>query len=335
VKLDAGPSDFRLLRFQSVSFAPSQRAAVWQDILSRKLVAVEVEQLTNHPYNIDASLRILPECRFGFAVSGASTFRRTPAAVAKDNDDVLLVVSMEGSCTFANGDGETTLEEGDGYLLSCKTAGSFTWTANTRFMCLRLSRERLKPLVPNVAAAAGKLNRQDTEALRMLTSYLRTLDDGQTLATPELRKLVEAQIYDLAALAINARAARLLPNRLEGMGAIWPAAIKKYIRENLTHQSLSVSDVARVHRISSRHLQRVLEAEGTTFSEFLMACRLERTHAMLSDRRQAHRPVGEIALANGFGDISHFNRAFRRHYGASPTEIRKSTLLRSIASQAG
>ena len=333
MKLDAAPSDFRLLRFQSVSFPPSQRAAIWQDVVSRKLVAVEVEQLTNHPYNIDASLRILPHCRFGFAIAGASTFRRTQTAVAKDNDDLLLVVSLEGSCTFANGDSETTLQEGDGYLLSCKATGSFTWTATTRFMCMRLSRARLKPLVQNLSAATGAIGRQETEALRMLTSYLRTLDDAQTLATSELRKLVETHIYELAALAIGAHTAKVLPNQLQGVQAIRHGAIKRYIRQNLEQQHLSVSDVARVHRISPRQLQRVLEAEGTTFSEFLTVSRLDRTHAALSDKRQAHRPVSEIALANGFGDISHFNRAFRRRYGASPSEIRKSSLLQGIVSQ--
>jgi len=47
-------------------------------------------------------------------------------------------------------------------------------------------------------------------------------------------------------------------------------------------------------------------------------------HAALTDSRQAQRSISEIALASGFGDVSYFNRAFRNHYGASPTAIRRA-----------
>jgi AraC-like DNA-binding protein len=29
-----------------------------------------------------------------------------------------------------------------------------------------------------------------------------------------------------------------------------------------------------------------------------------------------------VALAAGFGDLSHFNRSFRRRYGATPSDVR-------------
>jgi AraC-like DNA-binding protein len=32
--------------------------------------------------------------------------------------------------------------------------------------------------------------------------------------------------------------------------------------------------------------------------------------------------VSSIALDAGFGDISYFNRAFRRRYGATPSDVR-------------
>jgi AraC-like DNA-binding protein len=47
------------------------------------------------------------------------------------------------------------------------------------------------------------------------------------------------------------------------------------------------------------------------------------------DPRARHRAIGDIALDCGFGDISYFNRAFRRRYGASPSEIRNQSVLRS------
>jgi AraC-like DNA-binding protein len=49
--------------------------------------------------------------------------------------------------------------------------------------------------------------------------------------------------------------------------------------------------------------------------------RLARAHRMLGDPRFADRSIGEVAMEAGFGDLSYFNRAFRRRYGASPSAV--------------
>ncbi|WP_079545515.1 helix-turn-helix domain-containing protein [Bradyrhizobium lablabi] len=52
--------------------------------------------------------------------------------------------------------------------------------------------------------------------------------------------------------------------------------------------------------------------------------RLARAHTALTDPRVANRPISNIAFANGFGDLSYFNRTFRRRYAASPSEVREA-----------
>jgi AraC-like DNA-binding protein len=43
---------------------------------------------------------------------------------------------------------------------------------------------------------------------------------------------------------------------------------------------------------------------------------------MLTDRRRADRSIASIAFESGFGDLSYFNRTFKRFYGSPPSEIR-------------
>jgi AraC-like DNA-binding protein len=43
---------------------------------------------------------------------------------------------------------------------------------------------------------------------------------------------------------------------------------------------------------------------------------------MLADPACAGRTVSAIALEAGFGDVSYFNRRFRRRYGMSPSDAR-------------
>jgi AraC-like DNA-binding protein len=50
--------------------------------------------------------------------------------------------------------------------------------------------------------------------------------------------------------------------------------------------------------------------------------RLARAHRMLTSPRHAGETISVIAFAVGFADLSHFNRAFRRRYGCTPSDVR-------------
>ena len=53
---------------------------------------------------------------------------------------------------------------------------------------------------------------------------------------------------------------------------------------------------------------------------YLAELRLLQSAAALTDLT---RSVREIALTSGFPDANYFSRAFRRHFGVSPTEYRR------------
>jgi AraC-like DNA-binding protein len=57
-------------------------------------------------------------------------------------------------------------------------------------------------------------------------------------------------------------------------------------------------------------------------SKFVLDARLCRVHRMLGDFRCAARTIGTLAFEAGFGDLSSFNHAFRRQYGATPSDVR-------------
>ena len=67
----------------------------------------------------------------------------------------------------------------------------------------------------------------------------------------------------------------------------------------------------------------MFQAEGETFSGFVLARRLDRAMQRLTDGADP-RPVGAIAFDVGFGDLSYFNRTFRRRFGLTPSQVRRS-----------
>jgi hypothetical protein len=74
---------------------------------------------------------------------------------------------------------------------------------------------------------------------------------------------------------------------------------------------------------SPRPRQLFAEA-GTTFTDCVLAERLARSHRMLVNPLYRNRGISAIAYDAGFGDVSYFNRTFRRRYGMTPSEVREA-----------
>ncbi len=69
-------------------------------------------------------------------------------------------------------------------------------------------------------------------------------------------------------------------------------------------------------------MQDLLHDTEHSFTERVLEHRLQRARAMLANPRQDDVKISDIAYAAGFNEISHFNRCFRRRFGASPGEFR-------------
>jgi len=220
---------------------------------------------------------------------------------------------------------ESTLSAGDTMVVSWTDPLSVTLPQGAKGTTLvRLSRPVVEALVPSLSNAYGRMLPDTGGALQSLFDYLNVLEDQQAVSTPELQHAVVTHIYDLAALALGASRDMTEVAKERGLRAARLRAIKEDITARLGESSLSLDSVALRHRVSPRYVQKLFEMEGTSFSDFVRAKRLARTYRLLRDPRMAHLSISTIAYECGFGDITAFNRAFRRQYNASPSDIRHS-----------
>jgi AraC-like DNA-binding protein len=134
-------------------------------------------------------------------------------------------------------------------------------------------------------------------------------------------------IYDLVALAFDGRHDAAAAAEKHTLRAVRLRAIKTDIAESLDRGSdLSVGEIAARQRVSARYIQMLFDGEGTTFTQFVLRERLARAHRLLTDPSLPDRGIAAVAYAAGFGDLSYFIRAFRREFGASPSQIRSGAL---------
>ena len=108
----------------------------------------------------------------------------------------------------------------------------------------------------------------------------------------------------------------------------------RMIEDRLPYE-LTLADLAREARLSAYHFLRTFEqVTGVTPHQYVRRARLREAGIQLSSGRTK---VLDVALDCGFGDVSNFNRAFLKEFGASPTSFRRAarTSASSSSGQAG
>jgi AraC-like DNA-binding protein len=101
--------------------------------------------------------------------------------------------------------------------------------------------------------------------------------------------------------------------------------VKTAILENLGDGGLSESVVSQSLHMSTRNLNRKLSLVNTNFKTLLLETRSELANQYIND---ASITLTEISYMLGFSEISSFSRAYKRWTGQSPSEARKSQLVK-------
>lgn len=98
--------------------------------------------------------------------------------------------------------------------------------------------------------------------------------------------------------------------------------ILQIIQQNILNQEFNLEALAHLVKLSRRQLQRDFSAHNTSFTTVLTEYRLnlakEKFHMAISSGTMPN--ITKVAHESGFGDISNFNRVFKKHFDQSPSE---------------
>jgi len=302
-----------------------------RDMIAKRFLRIDIHPLPSHPLHMEVALRRLPGLAMMSTYSLGVRMQRTRELAADGDDCFCLGILSAGVGMIRQGDQEITLEHGDAVLLSGLQPFSVVRPAISRSWAVTVSSAALALLVTDIEAAIMRPIPRSAEVLVLLAAYLRSLEHELALTTPELRGLAVSHVYDLVALAVGATRHTRDVAQERGVPAARLRAIKTDISENLRRTDLSIETMAARHGVTTRYVRKLFENEGTTFSEFVLEQRLQHAHRFLTDPRFADRAISGIAFECGFGDLSYFNRTFRRMYGAAPTDVRHPARPRTSA----
>jgi AraC-like DNA-binding protein len=164
-----------------------------------------------------------------------------------------------------------------------------------------------------------------TPAMRHLRRYLAILREGDGIdEDAALLAHIDTTLIDLVALALGAGRDAAQIARMRGLRAARTQEIIAEIKASFAEPDCSPARIALKVGVSPRYLHELLQETGSSFGDRVLELRLQKARIMLSGARHDRLKVSDIALACGFNEVSYFNRAFRRRFGASPTQYRGS-----------
>ena len=129
-------------------------------------------------------------------------------------------------------------------------------------------------------------------------------------------------MVDLIALLLRSGGEHASPMVQGGTATARLQLIQSQVSANLHDPGLNIGSVAERNHLSPKQVQRLFERTGMTFAEFVLEQRLLHARRLLGNPGGRRAKIAAAAYAAGFGDLSYFNRVFRRQFGMTPSEWR-------------
>jgi AraC-like DNA-binding protein len=263
----------------------------------------------------------------GGAVVGSARYsavrgERTRELTADGRSNYMLTIHDTDYEVEVAGGRRLHVSAGDIVIVNESLRQSFT-LPGTGLTAIVLDEKRMAEIAPAIRMQAIHRMPAAKPGAALVAGYARLLLADASLDSAAAR-LAGDHLYQLAAVALgrdNGDRNRGLP----GIGGARLALVKQDIARNLTDPELDIVAVARRQDVTPRYIQRLFEREGTTFGAFLRDARLDRARSALDAGDP--RTISAIAFDCGLGDLSHFNKAFRQRFGATPSDIRAMALL--------
>jgi AraC-like DNA-binding protein len=315
------------IRFCSDDIPERERIPYVREVYGRAIVKHEIEPCPDSPFHWRSTLRSMSGLGLASSIVSAVRTWRTPELV--DSDDLVLNATVAGRRIVRQFGREAIARPGEVVVSRSAAVGTCAVEANSHLLNVRVPLAAVGSTIADIDAvlvrplpAAGPLS--------LLLDYVGALQTSDALKRPETCRCAVEHVHDLVALVLGATRDAAVLARTRGVRAARLHAVKRDVIANLGARELSLTTVATRHNISPSYVRKLFEGDGTSFTDFVLNERLVRAHRLLADPRNAGRTIGDIAFEAGFGDLSYFNRAFRRRFGDTPSGIRAQATVASV-----
>jgi AraC-like DNA-binding protein len=300
---------------------------MWREELCRGFCRMDVEPSEHGRIDCEIDYTTVSAVTLARATGSSSRFMRTRDVLIDGHDDLLLFSAVRGPVQVTQGQQSVSLSQGQMCLVEMNDLCTAGLGGANVFTATRIARRSVLQLSPQAEDKLCQPLGENSALQAMLDRYTDLCFDVAPSLDAVGQQRAAQHLIDLTGLLLGAGAdsAELATQR--GYSAARFEHIKSDVLKNLHRADLTIDVVAQTHGLSPRQAQRFFAHSGVTFTEFVVEQRLALAHRLLVDPRFRHRKISDIAYSSGFGDLSYFNREFRRRFGDTPTAIRCAPVI--------
>jgi AraC-like DNA-binding protein len=296
----------------------------WREEFCRRFCQLDAETATSERIECTVEISQVGSLSFGTARGSSGSFLRTKSLISDGHDDLVLLTAIKGDALAVQRGHSIELRPSEMCLTSLDHIGESRLSEGGCYTALRMPRRDLMAISRTIEDKIAKPLEGSPGLKNFISGYYALCAETGPALDPTSQHMMTRQMMELVALLVESGGDPPSPAPGNTYGTARLQLIQAQVLENLDDCALTIASVARLASMGPRQVQRLFQQTGTTFSEFVLEQRLLLAHRRLSAPHAGNGKISAIALDCGFGDLSYFNRSFRKRFGMTPSEWRES-----------
>lgn len=297
----------------------SQRIDFWREMILRLFADVQIQAVPKADFFGSVRQRKCSKLRLSEIHAAEQAVKRHYRQARSEGEDKYFgVLMLEGSQSVEQDGKVVTLHPGEFALYDATRPHHLHFSGTWREIVVSIPRPALGQLVVGVDDLMATPIAIGDGVGKIMGTFLEGMSSQMThIAEEEMLRLSETAISLIAMTMGSLRRNDATQSRLK---AVTLMRVKKFVRENLQMPELNPQMIEQATGLSSRYINRLFEPENTSLMRYVWQMRLERCAEELASQRSVALRVSDVAMKWGFNDMSHFSRAFKERFDASPRE---------------
>ncbi len=321
----AGAPNFRLVSADTGSLPERDKFHYWNEVICRTVVDLDCRPVEQPHFEASIGGFDAPGLGVYDIHTHAHLVYRDKTEISRLDNDALIINYVTAGALHAEQDGrKVDLLPGDGAVSDAARPYFLGFDRPLGCVSVKVYKSDLRQRAGGIERITARSLARGSTLNPLVFDTLRALiRHAPTMSAPAALKAADV-FKDLLAASLN----EVLEGAPAPLSAHRGAAllrVKAFVEQHLRDPELDAQAVARAVGLSTRYINRLFEAEGSSLARHIWHRRLACCALRLRDLAWAHVATSTIALEHGFSDSSHFSHAFRLRYGMSPRDWRAAT----------
>lgn len=299
---------------------PSSRAHRWSESVARTYFPLDITFADAERFEGEIVGRTLGAVGVSRLRSQPLLYRRLAHHLRDEGgESILVTIPDAGEVQFEQCASETRCRPGAFLIERSYEPYLFSYEAPADLWVLRIEVDGLAHRIGSLDRFCGRVFEASDGAGGMFADVVRLAWHRRAGMNDVTASRLGEQLVDLFALALTGGDPVSLasPTRQAHL-----MRIEAFLNANVARRELDPATVAAACGISTRYVHDLMRGTGRTLGEWIMELRLQGASRNLRGRPGVS--IATIAYEHGFGDQAQFSRAFKRHFGCTPSDWRST-----------